>query len=289
MLSKRVDSGISQQLFQAIEERLGIDCKQRQSRRVLEAIERQAQANNYDDAQQFIIELLRNPEHRAWYQMDEIFTIQTTEFFRESRQMAYFKNELLPNLKQRKIQCGDNRIRFWSCGCATGEEAYSLAMYVREVFNHDHDWDIKILASDVHQGALAHACSGLYDVKAMSSVPQIYRDQFFIPSPEHIDGQYRIKASIQSLIEFRSINLMAKEYPVKPVFDGIFCRNLLIYMTDNNLHLIISNLRQKLVENGCLFLGHSEHLRNPLDLERDKYNIFRVPVLSEASQQTGAE
>ena len=277
MLPRGPDPEINQRLFRAIEERLGIDCKQRQSSRVLEAIDRKARSNHYNNAQEFIEELLADPDHSAWYQLDEIFTIQTTEFFRESRQMEYLNRVLLPRLKQQKLKEGKNKIRIWSCGCATGEEAYSLAIYLYEVFDHCAGWDVKILASDIHQGALAHADRGLYSEAAMIAVPELYKDDFFVRQQRADKVFYQANEKIQSLIEFRSINLMAQEYPIRSVFDGIFCRNLLIYMTDENLQTIVCKLRHKLLPGGLLFFGHSEYLKDTLDLERDKYNIFKVP------------
>lgn len=277
MLSEMLDPEVNRRLFQAIEERLGIDCKQRQSNRILEAIGRKAHSYQYASAQGFIEALLANPMHMAWYQLDEIFTIQTTEFFRESRQMEYLKNELLPQLKQQKLKSGSHKVRLWSCGCATGEEAYSLAMYLYEIFDQGVGWDIKILASDVHQGALAQADRGLYNSTSMLSVPDCYRDTFFTQRQHNEDIYFQVNPTIQSLIEWRSINLMSGEYPVKSVFDCIFCRNLLIYMTAENLQSIVYKLRQKLLAGGLLFFGHSEHLRDTLDLQREKYNIFRAP------------
>lgn len=277
MLSEEQSQKIFRQVSDIAERRLGTDCTQRHPSRLLEALERRAQLCGFASIDCYLDFLITDDLSAEWQAWDEILTIQKTEFFRENSQMEHLKNVLLPKLKAQKMKQGCNKIRVWSCGCATGEEAYSLAIYLTEIFTPASAWDIKVLASDIHQGALSQANQGHYSIASMANVPSHYRQKYFSYTDDNDEGYYRVLDSVKSLVQFRSINLMLPRYPVKSVFDYILCRNLLIYMTNENQACIIQKLRKTLQPSGYLLLGHSEHLQDEIDFRRDKYNIFQAP------------
>ncbi|MEW5816299.1 MAG: protein-glutamate O-methyltransferase CheR [Spirochaetota bacterium] len=196
-------------------------------------------------------------------------TTNKTDFFREPHHFEYLKNELFPQFKR------DNQknIRIWSAGCSTGEEAYSLALTVAEIFGEKPVEDIKILATDLDTSVLEWAEKGIFTPERVTPIPKLLLAKYM---SKLNDGSWEIKTTIKRMIYFRRLNLITPKFPFTHGFDIIFCRNVLIYFKKEDRFALIEKLHSVLRENGCLFLGHSESLlNNNLGFQLLRNTIYR--------------
>ncbi|GAG06554.1 unnamed protein product, partial [marine sediment metagenome] len=102
--------------------------------------------------------------------LDSIST-NLTYFFRESQHFDFLKTKALPEIMNSKVSLGDNNLRFWSAGCSSGEEAYSIAIAINEAIGNMNKWQIKILATDLSTKVLSTASTGIYEKKKIDSMP----------------------------------------------------------------------------------------------------------------------
>ena len=124
------------------------------------------------------------------------FLINVTQFFRDTDAFAYLKSEILPKLIAQARE-RDHVLRFWTAGCATGEEPYSLAMLLTNLLGAElPEWSIKIFATDLDEAAINFARRGIYSEALLKGVPSEYRDRFF----EYIDHGYRISKTLRQMV-----------------------------------------------------------------------------------------
>jgi chemotaxis protein methyltransferase CheR len=187
-------------------------------------------------------------------------TTNVTEFFRENHHFEFVARTVLPAIWRRSGP-GAQRVRFWSAGCSTGEEPYSLAMVLREnppLASAAGAWDIKVLATDLDTDVLAHARAGLYPAERVEKIAPSRLKRFFAKT--RAGGTYQASAELRSLITFKQLNLMDPSWPMQGPFDLIFCRNVVIYFDDATKHALVQRYRKLLGAGGYLLLGHSESM-----------------------------
>lgn len=189
--------------------------------------------------------------------VDEV-TIQETHFFRNPPQVRALRSHVLPELLAHARGNG-RRLRIWSAGCSTGEEPYSVAMLLHELLPAGEDWDVKVLATDVSQRALAAAHTARYGARAVMNATPQELDRFFEPAPR---GTYEVRAEVRRLVEFRHHNLVTEPVPFPPGegIDLVLCRNVTIYFSRETTRSLMRRLHACLRDGGYLFLGHSETL-----------------------------
>lgn len=189
-------------------------------------------------------------------------TTNLTGFFREPHHFDYLRNTLLPESMRWHAQ--DRRIRYWSAGCSTGEEAYSMAMVGREIMPTGQGWDIKILATDLDSSVIATAQSGRYSTQRISGLSRQRAGKWFHRVKGEGSDEVQIDASVQKLVTFKQLNLM-HDWPMRGPFDAIFCRNVVIYFDKPTQQKLFDRYADLLVDRGYLFLGHSESMHNVSD------------------------
>lgn len=178
-------------------------------------------------------------------------TTNLTSFFRESHHFDYLKKQLVPALLVQNKN--SRRVRIWSAGCSTGEEPYSLAMALHELF--PSNWDVKILATDLDSNVLKKAHTGVYSAANVNGLDDALLKRWFLKSK---DGEsYKVKPKLQQLIFFKRLNLL-QDWPMKGPFDLILCRNVVIYFDKDTKDLLFKRYAKILAPHGHLFLGHSE-------------------------------
>lgn len=188
----------------------------------------------------------------------DCITTNTTSFFREVEHFAFLADKVLPPYRLRALQQGTARLRLWSAGCSTGQEAYSLAAVVQSVFTGDPRIDAKILATDISSRAIAVAKAARY-MAANAMIPPAWRGSFELRG----GGEHRymtVAKPVRDLVVVRLLNLLAPHYPFRGPFDVIFCRNVLIYFDELTRRRLLGRLMQLLTAGGYLFLGLSEGL-----------------------------
>lgn len=191
-------------------------------------------------------------------QLINTITVDQTAFFRHAKQFELLSNVLLTQIKTQKNTT--KKLRIWSAGCATGEEAYSIAMVVNEMFKGTGSWDIKILASDIDTEDLKFAYKGLYPEKSIQDVPSEYLKRYFKKGTGRDAGFYLARKALKKNVLFRRLNFMDFEFPFKGPVDIIFCRNVMIYFDEKLKRKLIDNFFRVLDQGGFLCLGASESL-----------------------------
>jgi chemotaxis protein methyltransferase CheR len=221
---------------------------------------------------------LAGPEQRR-AEMDEIVdrvTTNETYFFRESYQLTAFRTEILPQLYDTRPR--GKRLSVWSAGCASGEEAYTIAILIQETALFD-DWDVRVFGNDISRRCLQVARRGAYGRNSFRATDEKLLRRYF----REVDGKQQVRDEVRALVSFGQINLM-DEQMMRLVgdVDVIFCRNVLIYFDTASRKKVIATLHGKLVKGGYLLLGHSESLINlstAFDLVHLKNDmVYRKPL-----------
>jgi chemotaxis protein methyltransferase CheR len=195
-------------------------------------------------------------------------TVGETYFFRDEGQFNALTTKVLPALIARKRAAAaafgshiQPQLRLWSAGCATGEEAYSLAIILKELLPDIDQWHILILATDINQDSLARAQEALYtDWSFREAQAKAMQTQYFDFDPT--TKRYALRHDIRQMVTFAPLNLVEDEYPAThnntASMDMILCRNVTIYFTEEDTRRVVQRFYDALVQDGWLVVGHSE-------------------------------
>jgi two-component system CheB/CheR fusion protein len=186
--------------------------------------------------------------------------IHVTRFFREAESFTAIRKDVIPKLL--KSVAADQSLRFWVCGCATGEEAYSLAITAVEAIEHSTDRNVRvqIFATDLSDAAVDHARSGTYPQAIERDVGQARLRRFFTA----VDGQYRVSKQLRDMCVFARQDV-TKDPPFSRL-DLVMCRNVLIYMDTPLQRRLLGMFHYALNPNGYLVLGQAETVGSEADL-----------------------
>jgi len=189
-------------------------------------------------------------------QLINIFTVNETYFYREEHQLRCLSRSLLPDIVQGR-QPGD-LVRIWSVPCSTGEEPYSIAIWLLENWHMVDAYHIEIVGSDIDTQVLLDAQEGDYGERALSRLPPDVVERYF--EPAH-DGRRRLIQDLRESVKFTQTNLVdPASATAQGQFDIIFCRNVLIYFNDSSRLLAVNNLYDALHPGGYICLGHTESM-----------------------------
>lgn len=185
-----------------------------------------------------------------------IFTVNETYFYREEHQLRCLGRSLLPDIVRHR-QPGD-LVRIWSVPCSTGEEPYSIAIWLLENWPMVDAYHIEIVGSDIDTQALTEAKAGNYGERALSRLPPDVIERYF--EPPH-DEHRRLIQDLRESVKFTSANLVEAASVVEQGrFDIVFCRNVLIYFDAASRLLAANNLYDAINPGGYLCLGHTESM-----------------------------
>jgi len=199
--------------------------------------------------------------------MMNALTTNLTRFFREPHHFKHLLDVALPPLiKQAK---NGGRVRIWSAGCSTGEEAYSIAAVLHSIAPDIGRYDLKILASDIDSNVIRTGHAAVYNQASVQKLPTKVRGRYF-QQLENDPTQFSVSEELKSLVSFRLLNLNAREWPMKGKFDIIFCRNTVIYFNEETQAEIWTKFKRQMKPGGHLYIGHSERLSGPSELDFSK-------------------
>jgi chemotaxis protein methyltransferase CheR len=188
-------------------------------------------------------------------------TTNKTDFFREAHHFEHLSSKWLAT----RGPGAARRLRFWSAACSTGEEPYTLAVTLLDALAGGAGWDVRILASDIDTEVLARAAEGVYSTEQVAPVPRPLLQRYFLRGTGSYAGTFRVGPAARGLVTFRRINFLDEPWPIRTRFDAIFCRNVLIYFDRPTQQRVLARLAACLVEDGLLFLGHSESAHGLVD------------------------
>ena len=184
------------------------------------------------------------------------FTVNETYFYREDHQLRCMTSSLLDVITSQKKPGGT--VRIWSVPCSTGEEPYSIALWLMENWPQVDSYNIEIIGSDIDTRALKAAAEGIYGDRALMRLSPDLIDRYFRLVAH---GGHQIDEGLRNSIEFTRANLIdSKDMAPYRDFDLIFCRNVLIYFDDASRRLAAENLYDCLRPGGYICLGHSESM-----------------------------
>lgn len=257
---------------QLISDRLGIQVQDHQRSDLLHALDRGrrlAQCRTF----QAYREILQNspigsPEMEA---LISAITVGESYFFRDEKQLDFLVSSWLPQVLATKREQADKTIRIWSAGCATGEEAYTLAILIKTCLPNRESWGVQILGTDINSSALERAALGQYRPWSLRSLSAFQKACYFLQQGE----KYQIAAEFRSLVRFRPFNLASD--PVSMLlqdagpFDLIVCRNVFIYFARSAVARAMGGFAECLASHGSLLLGASD----PLDTAPSSLTLYR--------------
>ena len=225
----------------------GIKLSEQKRNMVYNRLVRRVRAQGTMDFTRYLdmVEAERSVEREAFV---NALTTNLTSFFREAHHF-----ELLSNWAAAHAQSASRPLRIWSSGCSTGEEAWSIAMVMREA-----GCPADILATDIDSEVLRAAQSAVYRAdKAESMSPARLRRHFLRGAGDN-EGLYILRPELRAMVRFAQLNLQAPTWQVGERFDAIFCRNVVIYFEREAQLRLAARFATLLAPGGLLVVGHSE-------------------------------
>jgi two-component system CheB/CheR fusion protein len=258
------------QVLMLLNEQFGIDFSRYKTTTVGRRLERRVALKGLPDVAAYAEELRSDPEELSALYQDLL--IGVTRFFRDPEAFAFIEDNVVPEILAKVPRT--EQIRVWVAGCASGEEAYSLAMLFHEQLTREaRPLNLKVLATDMHRLSLDTASSGCYSAEQLTHVNPERRARYFTQTP---GGNYQVTSELRTLVVFAPHNVM-KDAPFTRMH-LISCRNLLIYLHPDAQKTVLSLFHFGLASNGILMLGASETpagMSHEFTTLSERWKIFR--------------
>ncbi|MDB5389625.1 MAG: methyltransferase, CheR-type [Planctomycetaceae bacterium] len=212
-----------------------------------------ARRHGWNDLDSLLAQLRDPRDNRLVQEVSEALVTHETSFFRDAHYYDELSDHVLPRLIARRTP--ERRLTIWCAACSTGQEAYSVAMLLRERFAEQlRGWNIELLATDLSSRALEQARAGQYsDVEVRRGISDCRLTQHFHREP----NGWRIDDHVKQMVRFQQANLIGG-WPQLPLQDLVLLRNVLIYMSPSTRQSIITRIQKLLHPEGCLMLGSTE-------------------------------
>lgn len=219
-------------------------------------LEALARKEKFPDIDSFINHIRANPKPDLLKRVVDSMTTNETSFFRDIHPFDALKNTVLPELIQKRG--AEKQMNFWCGAASTGQECYSVLMTIAESCPEVFRWKFTFLATDLSREVLARAQSGKYSqLEVNRGLPAPMLAKYFLRD----EDSWEIKPDLRSHVIFREMNLIG-DWPMMPMLDVIFLRNVLIYFDLETKRAILAKVRKILRPDGYLFLGGAETTLN---------------------------
>lgn len=243
------------ELTSYIKEHYGINLKEEKRALVTGRLQKVLFQKGFQSFSEYYEYILSDKTGNAVTSLVNQITTNHTFFMREADHFNFVKDQVLPYLSK---TVKDKDLRIWSAGCSTGEEPYTLAMFIDEYFGKEKVfWNTKILATDISGKVLEEAVKGIYNNDELVNLPSTYKLNYF---KRYDDESSILTEAIRNEIIFRKFNLMDESFPFKRKFHVIFCRNVMIYFDGETKKKLVNKFYDALEYGGYLFIGHSESI-----------------------------
>ncbi len=190
----------------------------------------------------------------------DVVTTNKTDFFREPSHFSFLSEIVLPELSEKIRQRADRTLKIWSAGCSSGEEPYTLGMYILDYTLLSLRFDFSILATDISTQVLDKAKKGIYTSERIAPIPLNLRRKYLLRSKDRNKNIFRIVPALRHSVKFRRLNFMDDDFGISDTMDIIFCRNVLIYFDKKTQERLLRKFCGHLSPGGYVFIGHSETL-----------------------------
>ncbi|WP_341861989.1 protein-glutamate O-methyltransferase [Gymnodinialimonas sp. 57CJ19] len=203
-------------------------------------------------------DLLSGPKGAAELQeMILLLTTNVTRFFREPHHFDALRSAILPDLME-KARAGA-KVRIWSAGCSSGEEAFSLAMTILDAFPEAASWDVRILATDIDRNVIDVGRRGRFRISEEEKLAHPVLEDF----TERVTGDnHEVCKVVRSMVQFGCLNLQ-HPWPMQGKFDVVLCRNVVIYFSQETQQRLWPRFANVMQDGGHLIIGHSERVTGP--------------------------
>jgi two-component system CheB/CheR fusion protein len=253
----REDDDVFKQILTVLRVRRGVDFQYYKSSTLKRRILRRMALSKFDKPSDYLYALRENKSEQDALYNDMLISV--TSFFRDSKTFNTVCNQLFPELIRTKT--ANEPLRIWIAGCATGEEAYTMAICLQELLGDKAAaMKIQIFATDISENAIAKARTGIYRVNELEGLSTSRLQQFFTK----LDGSYQVNKTIRDMCVFAHHNLL-KDPPFSKI-DLVSCRNVMIYLEPVLQKKALTTFHYALKESGFLLLGKSETIGNNTDI-----------------------
>jgi len=230
----------------------GINLKPGKEALVRSRLMKRLRAQRIDSVREYLEYIESSEGRHELALLIDVMTTNKTSFFREVEHFNYLRDHVLPGLKS-------HRLRFWSAACSSGEEPYTLAIWLREHVPGIDRKDALILATDISKRMLEKAHLAVYSAETLKNLPSPQFRKYFNKINGQPSGSYRIADEVRKMVRLAWLNLL-ESWPMKGPFNVIFCRNVMIYFDRPTQQRLINRFWELLEPGGFLFVGHSEGL-----------------------------
>lgn len=247
-----------QYISKLVYEKFGINLTDKKKTLVRGRLNKLLRELGFNDFDSYYHHIMNDKSGRSLLQLVDKVSTNHTFFFRENDHFEFLRDRVLPEMSQR-LETGRTRdLRIWCAGCATGEEAYTLAIVLTEFFGPGFFTSgPPILATDISLTALEKAALGVYGIDRLQTLPpQLLRKYF----KSNGDDSYTVNDELKNLVLFKRLNFKRSEFPFRGKFHSIFCRNVMIYFDQPTKVDLVRKFGRHIVDGGYLFIGHSETL-----------------------------
>ncbi len=258
-MNSQLSDTLLNSLKEYLQSTLGLQYSDRQNNEIIRKIGSAATAFEFSDITVFINWLLKNSlTDNELGRLASHLTIGETYFFREKKSFDFLEQIYLPGLILKRYKA-ERRIRVWCAGCATGEEAYSLAIALTQTIPDIKNWNISIEATDINRVFLEQAQKGIFKKWSFRNNTKEFIDKYFEKKGEN---EFHILPGIKEMVHFSHLNLADEKYPALKAdllpFDILFCRNVLIYFSAESGRQVTERFYDSLADGGILVVSPVE-------------------------------
>ncbi|MBA3015653.1 MAG: protein-glutamate O-methyltransferase CheR [Proteobacteria bacterium] len=258
MVGKQLTDAEFKKFSDLIYQHVGIFMKLEKKELLNARLGKRLRACQLDSFQEYF-DLITQPGEQAREFVEFLDSVSTnfTSFFREVSHFEYMKTRVLPDLVAKRG--GNREFVFWSSASSSGEEPYTMAMFLSEFAVQMPGFRYRIIATDISTKVLAMAANGVYPVEQTTKVPLDIMKKYFQKGLGASAGKVKVKEQIRKQVAFQRFNLMG-EFPWREEMDVIFCRNVMIYFDRQTQEKLVGKFYDCLARGGYLFIGHSESI-----------------------------
>ncbi|MGR3318542.1 MAG: CheR family methyltransferase [Candidatus Anammoxibacter sp.] len=240
-----------------INEKCGIYFEEKKLYMLKKRIENRLKITNTKEPKDYYRLIKYDPRGNELNIFIDSLTTNETYFFREAAQLNGFADDVLPVLLEEKRKGVFKKMKIWSAACSTGCEPYTLSILLREKIKDFNAWDIQVYGTDISSEILKKCRSGMYTERDVKDVPLNYKTKYF----KNSGATFEIAPEIKAMVKFSLLNFLDKMMMRSMRdFDVIFCRNVLIYFTDEVRKKVVNQLYDSLKQGGYIFLGHADSM-----------------------------
>ena len=276
-----VEQAVVEKVSKKITAITGVQLGEKQETMVLTRLNRRLTELGLKDFEEYQSYFDKN-ETQELNSLVSLMTTHHTFFFREFSQFEQLL-QTLPSLVQKAKEQGRKRLDIWCAACSTGQEVYTIAMFLEKHLPIiSSDMSYRILASDVDPQSVAKAKNGVYRWNEVQKIPQMYLSGNWLKGTGDISDFAKVRNHLKEKCEFKTANIIKLDSSLgSQKFDLIFCRNVFIYFTTDQINLTVKNFKKHLTDQGLILTGLSESLATKeLNLNHAGRSIYGLPQLT---------